>query len=232
MSSGSTHARHYTRRVARRVLALFAKAPVAGAAKTRLAPELTTERAAAFYEAMLLDVLYQHADARDCELALWFTPDESRAWFEKHAPAGYRLLHQRGRDLAERMRALFQFHAAEGFERIVLRGTDSPTLPAARVAQAFAALERAPLVLCPDRDGGYNLIAQSVPHDALFELELSRSSVLTATLARARELGLRAELLPAHHDVDTWADVVRLGPELDPARTPRTLSQYRALFAH
>jgi hypothetical protein len=218
--------------VARRVLALFAKAPVPGAVKTRLAPELTAEGAAAFYEAMLLDVLDQYADARDCELALWFTPDESRDWFEKHSPQRFRLLQQRGADLAERMRALFQFHASEGFERIVLRGTDSPTLPASRVAQAFAALEHAPLVLCPDLDGGYNLIGQSAPHDALFDLELSRASVLAATLSRARELGLRAELLPAHHDVDTWQDLVRLGAELDPARTPRTLSQYRALVAH
>ena len=202
-----------------------------GAVKTRLAPELGAERAAAFYEAMLLDVLEQHAGASDCELALWFTPDESADWFAKHAPPRYRLLQQRGRDLAERMRALFQSHAAEGFDRIVLRGTDSPTLPAARVAQAFAALEHAPLVLCPDRDGGYNLIGQSAPHDSLFELELSRASVLAATLTRARELGLRAELLPAHHDVDTWADVARLGAELDAERTPRTLSQYRALIA-
>jgi rSAM/selenodomain-associated transferase 1 len=217
--------------VSRRVLALFAKAPVPGEVKTRLAPELTLERAAELYEAMLLDVLEQHARERDCELALWFTPDDGADWFAKHAPPAYRLLHQRGPTLAERMCALFQFHAAEGFERIVLRGTDSPTLPVERVAQAFAALDHSPLVLCPDRDGGYNLIGQSSPHDALFELELSRANVLGATLARARELGLSVELLPAHHDVDTWQDVLRLGAELDPALTPRTLSQYRGLVA-
>lgn len=210
---------------------MFAKAPVPGGVKTRLVPELTPERAAAFYEAMLLDVLEQHAREPACELALWYTPDDAADWFAKHAPPAYRLLQQRGPSLAERMRALFQFHAAEGFERIVLRGTDSPTLPTERVAQAFAALDHSPVVLCPDRDGGYNLIGQSVPHDALFELELSRANVLGATLARARELGLAVELLSAHHDVDTWQDVVRLGAELDPVRTPRTLSQYRALVA-
>jgi rSAM/selenodomain-associated transferase 1 len=215
--------------VARRVLALFAKAPVPGAVKTRLAPELGAERAAAFYEAMLLDVLDQHARAPDCELVLWFTPDESADWFAKHAPPSYRRIAQRGDTLAARMRELFRFHAREGAERIVLRGTDSPTLPASRIAHAFTALEFAPLVLCPDRDGGYNLIGQSAPHDELFELELSHASVLSATLARARACGLQVELLPAHHDVDTWADLARLGPELDPALTPRTLSQYGAL---
>jgi hypothetical protein len=215
----------------RRVLALFAKAPVPGTAKTRLSPPLTPERAAALYEAMLLDVLDQHAGAADCELALWFTPDDAEPWFAARAPARYRRIAQRGAGLAERMRELFRVHAGEGFERIVLRGTDSPTLPVSRVDAAFAALDHCPIVLCPDRDGGYNLIGQSVPHDALFELELSRESVLAATLARARELALACELLPAHHDVDTWEDVVRLGSELDPAHTPRTLARHRELLA-
>jgi len=217
--------------VARRVLALFAKAPVPGAVKTRLAPELSLQRAAELYEAMLLDVLEQHARARDWELALWFAPDSAAEWFAAHAPPVYRLLPQRGRDLAERMGAVFEVHAAEGFDRIVLRGTDSPTLPAARVGQAFRALEHFPLALCPDRDGGYNLIALREPHARLFELELSTETVLAATLARARELGLACEVLPAHHDVDTWSDVLRLGPELDPARTPRTLALHRVLVA-
>jgi rSAM/selenodomain-associated transferase 1 len=215
--------------VGRRVLALFAKAPVPGFVKTRLAPEVSPERAAALYEAMLLDVLDQHASVSDCELALWFTPDDAEDWFAAHAPLRYRRLAQRGRDLAERMRELFRFHAAEGFDRIVLRGTDSPTLPASRIAEAFAALEHFPLVLCPDRDGGYNLIGLREPHDPLFALELSHANVLGATLARAREIGLACELLPGHHDVDTWRDLVRLGSELDVSRTPRTLARHREL---
>jgi len=204
---------------------------VPGFVKTRLAPDIAPERAAALYEAMLLDVLDQHASVSDCELALWFTPDGAADWFAAHAPPAYRRLPQRGDDLAQRMRALFRFHAAEGFDRIVLRGTDSPTLPVARVAQAFDALEHSPLVLCPDRDGGYCLIGLREPHDALFEIELSRASVLGATLARARELGLACELVPGHHDVDTWQDVVRLGAELDVSRTPRTLARHRELVA-
>ena len=218
--------------MARRVLALFAKLPVAGEVKTRLAPRLSPERAAELYEAMLLDVLDQHAHERSCELALWFTPESAAEWFAKHAPAAYRCVPQRGRDLAERMQAAFEMHAAEGFDRIVLRGTDSPTLPAARVAEAFGALEHFPLALCPDRDGGYNLIGLRQPHARLFQLELSNATVLAATLARARELGLACELLPAHHDVDSWSDLLSLGPELDPALAPRTLALHRELVPH
>jgi glycosyltransferase A (GT-A) superfamily protein (DUF2064 family) len=128
------------------------------------------------------------------------------------------------------MAELFRFHAGEGYERIVLRGTDSPTLPLARVDEAFAALERAELALCPDRDGGYNLIGLRGACDGLFALELSHAGVLSQTLARARALGLRTELLPAHHDVDTHADWLRLIPDLDPRLTPRTLEISRNLL--
>jgi len=217
--------------MSRRILALFAKAPVPGQVKTRLASEISLENAAALYEAMLLDILDQHAPRCTWERALWFAPAEARAWFERAAPAGWQLVAQQGPDLGSRMAALFRFHASEGFDRIVLRGTDSPTLPLERVSEAFAALERAELALCPDRDGGYNLIGLRGACDGLFALELSHAGVLSQTLAKARSLGLRAELLPAHHDVDTFADLLRLAPELDSRLTPRTLRLSRALLS-
>ena len=158
-----------------------------GQVKTRLASEISLEGAAALYEAMLLDILDQHAAERDCDRALWFAPPEARPWFEKFEPAGWRVLPQAGPDLASRMATLFRVHASEGYQRIVLRGTDSPTLPAARVAEAFAALERAELALCPDRDGGYNLIGLRTAHDGLFQLELSHAGVLSPD-ARQRAL--------------------------------------------
>lgn len=219
--------------VSRRVLALFAKAPIPGQVKTRLVPRLSPEQAAELYEAMLLDILDQHARSAEADLALWYAPAESSGWFRARAPAPYRLLPQAGPDLARRMAHLFRFHASEGYERIVLRGTDSPTLPPARVLEAFAALERADLVLCPDRDGGYNLIGLRGPADALFDLELSQASVLEQTLSRARAAQLRFELLEPHYDVDVPADVLRLRrdvlSDVSKRNTPRTSRWLRGL---
>jgi uncharacterized protein len=206
----------------RSVLALFAKAPVPGQVKTRLCPPLRPEQAAELYEAMLLDILDQHRDAPGIDLALWYAPAASRAWFEAHAPRAYALYAQQGATLAARMSELFRRHAAEGYTRIVLRGTDSPSLPEARFAESFDALEQADLVLCPDRDGGYNLIGLRRPADALFEVEMSTGSVLEWTVQRARSLGMRMELLAPHHDVDTAADLKLLAKELCERRTPRT----------
>jgi rSAM/selenodomain-associated transferase 1 len=204
--------------LSRALFALFAKAPIAGQVKTRMCPPLRPEEAAALYEAMLRDILEQSAEQPGVDRVLWFTPASERAWFEAAAP-DHRLLAQEGPDLSARMRHLFSFHGKEDYTRMVLRGTDSPTLPQATVQAAFDALADCDLVLCPDRDGGYNLIGLREPCDTLFDVPMSTASVLERTLARAEELSLEVQLLAAHHDVDTADDLARL---VLGARTPRT----------
>jgi hypothetical protein len=208
--------------VIRPVLALFAKAPVAGLVKTRLCPPLSHQEAAELYRAMLLDILDQHTAGPKRELELWYAPEGARGWFEANAPGGYRLRAQQGEGLGPRMAALFRAHAG-GRAPVVLRGTDSPSLPLARVEAAFDSLERADLVLGPDLDGGYNLIGLRGSPEELFEIPFSTARVLQETLSRARALGLRVELLPPHYDVDVASDLVRLRRDLDPRATPRTL---------
>ena len=209
------------------MLALFAKEPVAGRVKTRLSPPFSLEQAASFYEAMLRDILDQHSRSDGVDRVVWYEPDSAADWFRSAVPEGYRLLPQCGGTLAERMRSMFRCHGAEGYTRVVLRGTDSPTLPVERIAEAFARLENSDVVLCPDLDGGYNLIGLREPEDGLFELEMSTASVLEQTLERARERELRCEVLAAHHDVDTASDLELLEPELSEALTPRTLRWLR-----
>ncbi len=173
---------------------------------------------------MLLDILDQHLWVPNPELdhALWFAPVQSRDWFERSVPSGYRLLAQRGPDLGERMAAVFRAHAAEEYDAVVVRGSDSPTLPLERITSAFRALEKCDVVLCPDLDGGYNLIGLREPQDPLFELPMSTGNVLERTLALAAARKLRCELLPGHYDVDTAADLRMLGDEVSEELTPRT----------
>lgn len=208
----------------RGVLVLFAKQPVAGQVKTRLCPPLSPESAARLYEAMLLDIADQRAGGADVDLAVCFTPTDARPWFARHLPADYALTAQRGASLGERMRAAFEAFARAGYDRIALRGTDSPTLPDARIREVFSALDEADLVLCPDLDGGYNMIALREPQAELFAIEMSTGSVLEQTRARAAALGLRSVELEPHHDVDRWRDLALLDAKSDSLdRAPRTL---------
>jgi len=208
--------------VSARILALMAKAPLPGQVKTRLCPPLSPMQAAELYTCMLLDVLDRHDRIPGVDLGLWYAPEEERSWFERHAPSSYRLQPQQGLSLAERMHQVVCAHSAEGYEQIVLRGTDSPTLASERIDDAYEALARADLVLCPDRDGGLRAPREASGHAALFDLETSMPDLLRRTLARARELGLRVELLPGHTDVDTVEDLQEIQPQLVPSGAMRT----------
>ena len=64
-------------------------------------------------------------------------------------------------------------------------------------------------------DGGYYLIGIKHPHHRLFEqIEWSTERVFEQTLERAREIGLRTELLPTWYDVDDATTLERLRREL------------------
>ncbi len=211
------------------VLIVFAKAPRPGAVKTRLTPSLSPEAAAGLYACMLADVLETSAAAcAALGLEAWLAvhPEEACAELARVAPPAFRLVGQRGPDLAARMQRAVRSAAAAGQRRILLRGSDSPELAPEVLGAALAALDRVPLVLCPGLDGGYDLVGLRAPHDALFELPMSTTSVLADTLAAAERAKLGVELLAPGSDLDTPADLVRLQRSADPAlraRCRRTL---------
>jgi glycosyltransferase A (GT-A) superfamily protein (DUF2064 family) len=112
---------------------------------------------------------------------------------------------QKGDGLGLRMlRAAVETFAA-GHDRVVIIGTDHPTLPGAFVGEAFRALdEPMTVVLGPTDDGGYYLIGLNDIIPALFEgLEYGHPDVLREAMASAAEAGTNLVLLPPWYDVDT-----------------------------
>lgn len=192
------------------VVVVFAKAPRPGRVKTRLTPPLAPEQAAELYATLLGDVLAAtERFARELELEpiVAVDPPDACPEIARRAPTRYSVVAQRGRDLSRRMAWAVDEAAARGARRILLRGSDSPALDGAVFADALAALEGADLVLCPDRDGGYNLVGLRKPAPGLFDHAMSTASVLEDTLANARELGLRACLRRDSFDLDTVGDL-------------------------
>ncbi|MBM4385105.1 MAG: TIGR04282 family arsenosugar biosynthesis glycosyltransferase [Deltaproteobacteria bacterium] len=214
-------------------LVVFAKWPEPGAVKTRLCPPLTPEQAAAFYDAMLGDVLdatAREAPRRGLALALAVTPAERARDFSARAPA-YRVFAQQGADLSQRMEHAAASELARGAQRVLLRGSDSPALAPEVLDAALAALARVDVALSPDRDGGYNLVALRRFAPGLFAHAMSTSTVLDDTRTAAARLGLASEVLAPGFDIDTAADFAPLR-EARPrasALCPRT---YAWLDAH
>lgn len=191
-------------------IVVMAKRPTPGQVKTRLSPPFSLEQAAAFYREMLADVLVatdRIAKRLSLEPVLAVSPPEARAELAGMAPPGYQVVAQRGANLAARMAWAVAEQAAAGRDRILLRGSDSPTLDAETLEEALSTLDDHDLVLCPDRDGGYNLVGLREPAPGLFDHPMSTASVLDDTLAGARVLGLRVHLQAPGFDVDRIEDL-------------------------
>jgi len=221
-----------------RVLVTLAKRPEPGAVKTRMCPPLSPEDAAALYAAMLADVLHTTARAaRRGGAVCWLAvhPGHAAPELAAAAPGGTAVLAQRGGDLAARMADLVRVAAAAGATRILLRGSDNPTLPADVLLAGLAALDEADLAVGPDRDGGYGWIALRRPVPGLFAHPMSTRSVLDDTLENAAGAGLRVWCGAAHFDLDTAADLAALASaRRDGAECPRTLAclDERDLWRH
>ena len=211
-------------------LAIMAKAPRAGAVKTRLCPPLRPPEAADLARCFLLDAVERVAGVAGVRPILAYAPVEARAEFERLAP-GFALIAQRGLDLGVRQDGVVAEAFGLGHAAALLIGTDAPTLPPECLDEAvdLVMAPRVDLVLGPTEDGGYYLIGLRTPCPALFEdMPWSSSAVLARTLDRARRLGLRVACLSRWYDVDTGADLDRLGAEL--AATPGALPRHTREF--
>jgi rSAM/selenodomain-associated transferase 1 len=94
-----------------------------------------------------------------------------------------------------------------GATHVLVIGTDAPELTRDILDDAFAALDRADVVIGPASDGGYYLIGMRELRRDLFEdIPWSTPETLARTLAAARAGGLRVHVLDILSDVDTGDD--------------------------
>ncbi|MFP4607458.1 MAG: TIGR04282 family arsenosugar biosynthesis glycosyltransferase [Thiohalospira sp.] len=206
-------------------LQLFARAPVAGAAKTRLIPALGAAGAARLQARLLRRALavLEGVDERvpGLERELWCHPDTDHPAFRAAAGQGFRLRAQVGGDLGERMAGALEAALAEGAPSAVLVGSDCPGLTAGPVADAFDELAAgADAVLGPAVDGGYYLVGLRRPARALFTgIPWGGPEVAAATRTRAAAAGLALAEVATLQDLDTPADLAAF-PELTAAEEP------------
>lgn len=196
-------------------LLVIAKRPAAGQTKTRLAPPLSLEQAAALYECFLRDTLEIGRHVQNVTRFINYLPRDAENYFRSLAP-DFDLLLQTGADLGARLDFALTHCLAIGFERAVIMDSDSPTLPCEFIARAFDVLDDNDVVLGPCNDGGYYLIGLKKPAPRLLrEVKMSTPFVVRDTLELAHQENLRAALLPEWYDVDTVNELAQLRAELE-----------------
>jgi rSAM/selenodomain-associated transferase 1 len=207
-----------------RVLVIMAKAPRAGAVKTRLTPSLPTEAVTAFYCCLLDDTLALARSLGDVEVAI-MCPDSDVNELAQLAGHKAGVVAQKGEGLAAGLTSVFA-HFAEGHHRRTIAfNSDSPHLPRSVLEDAFDTLAAQDVVVGPTHDGGYYLVGTKVSHPALFASDgMGTSSALERLLSHARALELSVGFAPPFYDIDVVDDLTRLAEELRlaPARAPRT----------
>jgi rSAM/selenodomain-associated transferase 1 len=191
-------------------LLLFAKAPVSGRVKTRMTPPLPPDEAASLYEACLRDVFALCARER-ARVELWYDDERGAAHYFAHEFPPL-VQAQAGGDLGVKMRDAFERSFADGAQRVIIMGSDVPTLPETVLNAAIDGLREAELVIGPTLDGGYYLIGLTAPAwsraRALFQdIEWSSRTVFRSTVDKAARIGLDMRVLPGWYDVDTIEDV-------------------------
>jgi rSAM/selenodomain-associated transferase 1 len=188
------------------VLAVFAKWPAAGAVKTRLAARWGDEWAARVAEAFLRDTLDRLANM-PAQRVVAFAPTETRELFAALLGDTFTLSPQGEGDLGQRLERFFRHQREKDADRIVVIGSDSPTLPVEYIKLAFAELEQADVVLGPACDGGYYLLGCRGTMPPIFaDIAWGSASVLAQTVATLRATSCRLAVLPPWYDVDTPED--------------------------
>lgn len=190
---------------------VFAKAPQAGYAKTRLISALGAQGAALLAERLMRAALGHALEAAVGPVELCVTPDRTHPAFIAAARSGPVTLSDQGDgDLGERMSNAFD-RVLRAHERALLIGTDSPQLDAPYLRAAATALTEADAVFGPAADGGYTLVGLRSPAPGLFaEMRWSHGQVMVDTRQRLRASGLRHVELPVLHDVDEPADLAHV----------------------
>ncbi|MES3010870.1 MAG: TIGR04282 family arsenosugar biosynthesis glycosyltransferase [Pseudomonadota bacterium] len=190
-------------------VAIMAKAPVAGLAKTRLAPALGAAGAARLQRRLTLQALHTAQQANVGPVTLFCAPDPHHRFFRALSiHIGVRCVAQHPGDLGQRMHAAVQ--AAAG--PVLVVGTDCPALtPADLQAAAQHLRDGHDAVVQPAEDGGYVLIGLRAPCWPVFNgVAWSTDQVMPHTRARLAAQGLRWLEAPTLWDVDVPADLPRL----------------------
>lgn len=192
-------------------LVVFVKDPIPGRVKTRLTPHITPDEAAKLYKAFTLDIISNTRKLKRNsvnKVTVAYTPIGAERAFRKLIKQPTKFLPQKGNNLGERMKNAFKQSFAEGAKRVIIIGTDSPTLPVSYIQKAFDILKKIPIVIGPTFDGGYYLIGLSGLNDDIFDgIVWGTSRVFDQTLTRIKSLNTQVYVLPPWYDVDTSEDL-------------------------
>lgn len=198
-------------------LILFARAPVVGRVKTRLAARIGGAAALRLYRAFLEDASRIYGSG-PWEPVLAADPDPDDDSLAVLFPPPWRREAQGGGDLGARLTEGFRREFARGAPAAVAVGSDHPALGRAPISEALARVaDGSAAAAVPAEDGGYCAIAfaAGAPFEEAFrEIPWSTPAVLARTAERLAGRGAAFSVLGHSYDVDRAEDLDRLRADI------------------
>jgi rSAM/selenodomain-associated transferase 1 len=198
-------------------LIVFQKNPKLGKVKTRLAATVGNHRALEIYEFLIEKTFSQiNKTRREIDVFVYysdFLPDVQE-YESSHSLCGFV---QKGTDLGDRMKNAFSDIFALGYQKILILGTDCPTIQSEIIEEAFRGLEKVQVVVGPASDGGYYLLGMNrLIEDLFVDIPWSTPEVLSISSQSLLGEKIPFLLLPELSDIDTeedWLNYINLIPK-------------------
>lgn len=223
----------------RAALAILAKCPEPGKAKTRLQPQISPEDSARLQEAFIEDAMFKASGISGIDAFIARPASGCNAFFEElQKKTGIGIFLQKGETLGKKIQNVFREKFGQGYEKVAVIGVDSPTFPPELITEAALALDESDAVFGPTVDGGYYLVGMRGKLNPIFPDDgMGHERVLQEALDRCERLGLKASALPPWYDIDGFSSLklaathirlLKLAGKYHPRRTGKLLEEILA----
>ena len=185
------------------LLIIFAKNPVKGSVKTRLAKEIGDKSALDIYEFLLNHTFKVTKNLKVDKVVFYAEGLPQESVFDSEL---FRTEEQQGQDLGEKMENAFKDAFAKSYQRVIIIGTDLPDITQQDLEDAFLHLKEKEVVIGPAKDGGYYLLGMKSLNSKVFKNKAwSTASVLKNTLEDFKNKEVK--LLKSLNDIDVLSDI-------------------------
>ncbi len=185
------------------LVVVFVKNITLGTVKTRLAKTIGDIGAFKVYSE-LVKVTEKATRNLDYDIKIYY----SNTVAESHWPNENKTV-QQGEDLGEKMYNAFNDGFKAGYKKIVLIGSDLPTITSSHIKDGINSLDDTESVFGPAEDGGYYLIGlRSMVPEIFQNKPWSQNHLLKTTLHELQKLNVSVSTLETLNDIDTYEDLI------------------------
>ena len=191
---------------------VFAKAPIAGQVKTRMAPALNEQESVQLHSQLVRHCLREAVMADVAHVQLWCGSDINHSFFEElSAEHSVPRFLQQGHSLGGRMHHAFA-SVLQQYKYAIIIGTDCPAVNHSDYQSALDALRSGSgAVISAAEDGGYVLLGLKKAEMSLFQdIHWGSEHVFSETIQCLQDIGYQWAEIRNHYDIDRYEDLTRL----------------------